>query len=83
MSPNNSQQYSLADAQRGVAESKPRVDLSMGMTSIEIPWENVMFQGCMSPTDSQQYNLADAQRGVAESEPGFDLSMGETIIETS
>ena len=40
MSSNNSQQYSLADAQRGVAESEPRVDFSIGRKIIEIPQEN-------------------------------------------
>ena len=33
-----------ADAQRGLAEFEPRVDLSMGRKIIEIPWENEGFQ---------------------------------------
>ena len=34
-----------ADAQRGLAEFEPRVDLSMGRKIIEIPKENQGFWG--------------------------------------
>ena len=61
-----------ADAQRGIAEFEPRVDLSMGKKIIEIPWENKGFR---------ESGGADAQRAFAEFAPRVDLSMGRKINE--
>ena len=53
-------------ARRGVAESKPRVTLTMKIKIIEIPRENEGFQRSWG---------GEARRGAAESEPRVALSM--------
>ena len=54
---------------------------NLGGNSIEIPWENEGFQGCMSPSNSQQYSLIDVQRERAQFELRVDLSMWRKSIE--
>mgnify|MGYP001287519883 CR=1 FL=1 len=48
-----------ADAQRGLAEFEPRVDLRMGRKIIEIPHENKAIRGSRGPThNADSLNLS-------------------------